>query len=154
MLYMQRFLEIIGVQPLDGALELYDTYWNKMLENMELFPYVRSLFDELKKGGIKIAVLTDLTAHIQHRKLRKLGIDKYVDVIVTSEEAGREKPSIEAFNMIKEKLKIPEEELLIIGDSLEKDIEGAKEAGIKGILFTKKHIDDMKSLVMEYIDEA
>ena len=117
MLYMQAFLEETGEKPLKKALEMYDIYWNTMLEEMELYPYVRPLMSELKKRGIKIGILTDLTTHIQHRKLRELELEEFVDVLVTSEEAGEEKPSARAFSCLIEKTGANPSAILMIGDS-------------------------------------
>lgn len=151
MLYIQSFLELIEEKPAIYALELYNVYWDTMLDNMFPFSYVVPLFRELKKREIKIAVLTDLTAHIQHRKLKKLGIAQYIDVLVTSEEAGTEKPDLKMFKLVKEKLNMESEELLMIGDSKKKDIEGAEAAGIKGILFDENIRPKIRTICMEMI---
>lgn len=151
MLYIQSFLELIGEKPAIYALDLYNVYWDTMLANMIPFPYVIPLFIELKKKNIKIAVLTDLTVHIQHRKLKKLGIAQYVDVLVTSEEAGVEKPDLKMFKLVKEKLNMKSEELFMVGDSKKKDIQGAETAGIKGILFDESIGSKIQSICMEMI---
>lgn len=151
LLYMQTFLESIARKPADGAIGLYDVYWDTMLENMHLFPYVLPLMKRLKEQGISIGVLTDLTAHIQHRKIQKLGLTDYVDVLVTSEEAGQEKPSEIAFDKLKAKMTFDPEEMLMIGDSQEKDIDGALRAGMHGLLFSIDKASNMDQLVMEYI---
>jgi len=153
MLYMQLFLEKIGQNPVDSALDLYDVYWNTMLSNMELFPYVIRLMQQLKEEGIIIGVLTDLTAHIQHRKIAKLGLIPYIDAIVTSEEAGEEKPSKVAFERIALKINCKSDEILMIGDSIKKDVEGAISMGMHGLLFVSDEKDRMNDKVMEYIHE-
>lgn len=153
MLYMQRLLEELGELPTKGALELYDVYWDNMLKNMHVFPYVRPLFKKLKERKICIAMLTDLTAHIQHRKIKVLGLEDDIQAFVSSEEAGKEKPAKEAFDSLKEKLICSNKEMLMVGDSMLKDIEGAKKSGIEGILFTKEHALDMDSIIMGYIDD-
>ena len=153
LLYMQTFLESIGRKPVDGAIELYNVYWDTMLENMHLFPYVLPLMIKLKENKICIGVLTDLTAHIQHRKIQKMGLTDYVEVLVTSEEAGKEKPSEIAFDKLKAKIKFAPEEILMIGDSQEKDIDGALQAGMHGILFSIDKASNMDQLVMEYIND-
>lgn len=135
MLYMQTFLELIGQKPAVYALELYNLYWDSMLETMQLYDYVLPLFWKLSHRGIRIAVLTDLTANIQHRKLRRLGIAEYVDVLVTSEEAGQEKPDGDMFQLVIEKLNLLPGQTLMVGDSYQKDIQGAKAAGMHGILY-------------------
>lgn len=117
MLYMQIFLEKINQSPVEDALELYDIYWRAMLEKMTPFKYVMPLMKQLKHRKIEIGILTDLTAHIQHRKIKKLCITEYIDAIVTSEEVGAEKPSSIAFSRIIQKLHCNPEEILMIGDS-------------------------------------
>lgn len=135
MLYCQKALEYLKVKPALYALEMYDMYWNTMLENMTLNEGVIELFELLKERDIKIGICTDLTVHIQHRKIRKLGIDKYIDCIVSSEEVGREKPDPRMFELCLKKLNIQPEEVIYIGDSFKKDIIGAQNVGIKSFWF-------------------
>ncbi len=137
LLYMQTLCELEDVNPAMYAKDLYDCYWNEILKRMVPFSYVKPLFDKLKKEGIKIAVLTDLTAHIQYRKLEKIELRQYIDVLVTSEEAGEEKPSERMFDLVLSKLDVNPEEVLMIGDSQEKDIDGAGKLKIPGILYRK-----------------
>lgn len=136
MLYAQVFLELLGQKPAELALEMYDLYWNAMLKYMELFPYVLPLFRELKERQVKIALLTDLTAHIQHRKIQRLGIGPYIDVLVTSEEAGREKPDRAMFGLVFQKLGLHPWEAVMVGDDRKKDMEGALAAGMYRLLFS------------------
>lgn len=145
MIYFQKTLEFLGVNPIEYALEMYEVYWNSLLENMELNEGVIELFEYLKNNQIKIAICTDLTTHIQHRKLRKLGIGKYIDCIVTSEEAGVEKPSIKMFDLCMKKLGISSEEAFYVGDSFKKDIVGANNAGILPIWYVKSNEISKKS---------
>ena len=152
MLYMQIFLEKINQSPVEDALELYDIYWSAMLEKMTPFKYVMPLMKQLKHRKIEIGILTDLTAHIQYRKIKKLCITEYRDAIVTSEEAGVEKPSSIAFSRIIQKLHCNPEEILMIGDSQKKDIDGAVNVGMRGMLFLESYKDTMDERVMEYID--
>ena len=138
MLYAQNLMELLRKRPVSYALELYDIYWNAMLEHMEPYGYVLPLFEKLERIGIRIAVLTDLTVHIQHRKIRKLGIADYISVLVTSEEAGKEKPDKAAFELVLEKLNLMPHQVIMVGDSYEKDIAGARNAGMHGILFSRE----------------
>ncbi len=137
MLYAQNFLELLERKPAGHALELYDLYWETMLGQMKPYAYVRPLFRELVRSGIRIAVVTDLTAHIQHRKIRRLGLADDVSVLVTSEEAGREKPDGAIFRLVLEKLDLLPQQAVMIGDSYEKDIRGAWAAGMHAIWFDR-----------------
>ncbi len=151
MLYMQLFLEKIDRKPLDGALELYNTYWDEFLDNIRLFGYVRPLMEWLKNKGIRIAILTDLTANIQHRKLYKLDLKDYIDVLVTSEEAGQEKPSKTIFEIALNKLCLSPSEVIMVGDSTSKDIVGSEKVGINALLFKKELKDDIEDKLKSII---
>ena len=129
LLYFQRALELAGCSSVVKAKKLYDTYWDCFLEQMQLFPGV---LDFLRANQHrKICVLTDLTAWIQYRKLIHLQITPYVHELVSSEEAGVEKPDGRMFELALQKLKLPPEKVCMIGDSYERDIQGALRAGIK-----------------------
>lgn len=135
MIYCQKTLENLGVNPISCALEMYDVYWNCMLKHMELNPGVIDLFEMMKSEGICIAICTDLTTHIQHRKIRELGIEKYIDVLVTSEEAGAEKPDPKMFDLCLKKMNMMANEVAYIGDSIKKDIVGALGRNINAIWY-------------------
>lgn len=153
MLYMQMFLEKIKEKPVVDSITLYEIYWDTFIENMHIFPYVKGLLDELRTRDISIMILTDLTAYIQHRKLLNMGIADYIDILVSSEEAGVEKPELAAFNRLLSKTTYKPAELLMIGDSLEKDIYGGKSIGMYALLFEKNNKHDMDKRILEYIDE-
>lgn len=135
LLYFQKTLEYLGVNPMPISLQMYEMYWGTFLKKMVLFEGVREFIDRLHERKIKVMICTDLTAHIQHRKIEALGLAQDICCLVTSEEAGREKPTPEIFDLCLKKLKLPPEEVCCIGDSLAKDVEGAKAAGMQAILF-------------------
>lgn len=137
-IYFQKASEYLQINPIEYTLDMYETYWGHMLEHMTLFPGVLEMLEHLKRENIKIAVCTDLTAHIQHRKLKKLGIWEYIDVLVTSEEADAEKPDKRIFELIIKKLHMQPQELLYVGDNLKKDIIGSRDAGMLPIWFNIK----------------
>ena len=130
MLYFQKMLEKLDLPSTSFTLEVYEAYWGNFLNEMTAFDGVYEMLEKYKN---RICLVTDLTAHIQHRKIKKLKLDKYVDLIVTSEEAGHEKPHSHMFNISLEKLKCSKKEVCMIGDSFKKDILGASRLGIQSI---------------------
>lgn len=93
LLYLQRMLEIMGLgSQVLLALDFEQTYWRTFLSNAVLFDGVKDLLDDLRLLGVPTAIVTDLTAQIQFRKVVYFGLDHYFDYIVTSEEAGYDKP--------------------------------------------------------------
>ncbi len=135
LLYFQRTLEYLKVKPMPLSLQMYEMYWNTFLQKMQLYSGARALLDGLHRKGVIVAICTDLTAHIQHRKIAALGLCDDISCLVTSEEAGREKPSPQIFALCLRKLGFPAEEVCCIGDNYEKDIAGAKACGMQAVWF-------------------
>jgi HAD hydrolase, family IA, variant 1 len=146
LLYCQKTLENLNENPFSIALEMYEIYWQHILKNMKLNANVLEVLKFCKHKKIKIGICTDLTVHIQHRKIRKLGIDEYVDAIVTSEEVGVEKPDFKMYNKILEKLDVTPGEALFVGDSLKKDVLGSMEYGMKALWYSKTDNNKYQSI--------
>lgn len=123
LLYFLRMLELLGfsAQPL-LALDLEQSFWRNFLKAVELFPGVLDLLQFLKASGVTVAIVTDLTAQIQLRKLVYLELDAFVDCIVTSEEAGTDKPGLVPFSLAVEKLAVPPQDIWVIGDDEQADM--------------------------------
>jgi len=78
-------------------------------------------------------IITNGFNEVQYIKIERSGIKKYFDKIITSEEAGCNKPNTVIFNHSLNKAQAQASESLMIGDDLEVDILGAKQAGIDQI---------------------
>lgn len=131
LLYMQRTIEKLefGTRILT-TLDLEQTYWRTFLNNSKLFPGVIDFIHLLKSESILTANITDLTAQIQFRKLVYFGLDELFDYVVTSEEAGRDKPDRKPFEVALEKLDISPENIWMIGDNPNSDMLGAGKMGM------------------------
>jgi HAD superfamily hydrolase (TIGR01549 family) len=127
LLYFQRMLEIIGLRSqVLLALDLEQTYWRNFLSNAVLFSGVKEFLDDLRLSGIPTAIVTDLTAQIQFRKIVYFGLDHYFDYIVTSEEAGHDKPHAAPFHLALQKMQVNAKCIWFIGDNPTNDILGAR----------------------------
>ena len=133
----QKMLENQHIPLMPHAISLYNTYWDTLISSMELSDGITDYIKSLKQNGIRIGIATDMTAHIQFRKLEKLSLLSFVDFVVTSEEAGCEKPDKFFYELCIEKAGCLPEECLMIGDSLEKDVLGAKTAEMQTMRFHK-----------------
>ena len=140
LLYMQKMLELLGLgSQVLFALDLEQTYWRTFLANANLFPGAKDFLDDLRLNSIPTAIVTDLTAQIQFRKMIYFGLDHYFDCIVTSEEAGQEKPHAAPFQLALDKIQPKGSTIWMIGDNPKKDIGGAKTA-IHAVTFQKMHL--------------
>jgi len=134
LLYVQNLCELLAINAFTNSIRFYDVYWNSFLENLTLSCGAKKFLSCY--GHLPICLVTDLTAHIQHRKVAKLELGNWADSIVTSEEAGCEKPHPFMFKLALEKLNLKADEVCMIGDSFKKDIEGATRLGIKSFWLT------------------
>ncbi len=142
LLYLQRTLELIGIgSRLQMTLDLEQSYWRTFLNNCQLFPDVLEFIYLLKSLGIATANITDLTAQIQFRKLVYFGLDDFFDFVVTSEEAGRDKPDVKPFELILEKLQKKPSEIWMVGDDPQSDMIGAAKMGIRKIQKIHKGVE-------------
>jgi len=134
-LYFQRLLEkFSGRTDIGNTLNLEKLYWESFFDKMALFPGVLDFLKDCHRNGLKICLITDLTARLQFEKIQHLRVEDYFDFIVSSEEAGRDKPSEDIFRLALEKMVMEPEEVVMIGDDYKKDLVGAEKMGIKAIL--------------------
>lgn len=140
-LYFQRLIEKTHkTVESQLILNLSHAYWGSFLKNIRLKEGVMQTLKELKRRGLKIIIVSDLTTKIQLKKLVKLKINSYIDFLVTSEEAGSEKPHSIMFLLALNKVNLKPEDVIMVGDSKSSDISGANAVGIDTVLISKEKI--------------
>lgn len=132
-LYMQGALESLGIPAIRHAEALHDLYWNALYENMKLREGVHELLDALHALGIKTICCTNMMAAVQMRKLCLLDLAERIDYLVSSEEAGIDKPQAPIFELALKKAGCSPAEAIMVGDNFQHDIVGAHNVGIRGV---------------------
>ncbi len=89
---------------------------------------------ELKKMGIKIAIVSNSPINFHERVLRKAGLMDYIDTIVVSCDVRYRKPHPEIYLIALRELGLKPEEAMFVGDVLEIDIVGALKLGMICVL--------------------
>ena len=170
LLYFQRMIELTGLRSdVVMALDCEQTYWRTFLSAASLFPDVEETMRLIRSIGVQMAIVTDLTAQIQFRKIVYFGLESIVDHVVTSEEAGADKPAPPIFAIAKRKLDLkPGAAVWMIGDDAKKDCEGAK-THLGAVTFLRRagafsaptgqadvvfdRFDEVKSLFQRFADQ-
>ncbi|MBP1922809.1 putative hydrolase of the HAD superfamily [Halorubrum alkaliphilum] len=135
-IYFKRALRIhADTHDAATALAVGEAYWEGYMAAMDRCDGVASALTTLREAGVAVAVVTNLTTHVQLEKLVRLGIDEHVDRLVTSEEVGREKPSAIPFTTALSALDLRPSEALVVGDNVETDIAGGNAVGAETALF-------------------
>jgi putative hydrolase of the HAD superfamily len=123
----------IGDQRLVQDLSV--RYLELLPTKTHLFPDTVEVLDYLKAKGYPLHLITNGFEETQHLKLKHSGIGDYFTCIVTSESAGCLKPQREIFEHALRQSCCAANEAIMIGDTLEVDIEGARNAGIDQVYF-------------------
>lgn len=103
----------------------------------EIVIYVDEALDVLEKmKHLAMVIITNGIAYVQNKRYKKASLSRYFRGIVISEDYGLSKPDPRlfkpAFTLVPE---ASAEEILMIGDSLSSDIQGANNAGIDSCWF-------------------
>lgn len=104
------------------------------MPNLSLFDGVADLIDELKTNGIKVGIISDGRPNGQQNKLTALGLDNIVDDIIITDALGGEqfrKPCDIAFRIMQRRWGIPFEQMMYVGDNLNKDFQAPKQLGMQ-----------------------
>ncbi|MFB6268983.1 MAG: HAD family hydrolase [Halobacterium sp.] len=137
-LYFKRALEIhTGTHRAKDALALGEAYWGTYVDEMELFEGVRETLRALQDEGVDVAIVSNLTTRIQMKKIERLGVDGLVDLVLTSEETGSEKPASVMFTLPLAQLDRRPSETVMVGDSVPADVAGGNAVGLTTVLFNE-----------------
>jgi len=109
-------------------------YIDQLSSHTHLFADALEVLDYLKPN-YRLHIITNGFQEIQEKKLRNSGILPYFVEVIDAEMAGVKKPNPIIFNLALEKAKVRPQSALMIGDSLEADILGAKSAGLHALHF-------------------
>jgi len=127
---IKDYLQSNNISDEDVFERCSEIYRSTKLENIELYPGVRDVLEEIRRKGLKIALVTDAERFNAINRLKKVGLKGYFDTIVTFDDTGKKKPDPEPFLCCLEEMGLEPEEVILIGDSLDRDVVPGKEIGI------------------------
>lgn len=125
-----------------------------------VFEYTYEILEYLTEKNYSLHLLTNGFEKIQRIKLESAHLTKYFKNVVTSETSNSVKPKKEIFEYALQKANGKLEESIMIGDSLNADILGAKNAGMDSIFvnyinakcseeptYTIHHLKELESIL-------
>lgn len=131
----RRVLKSFDVEHARLASRLADAYVDISPSKTKLMPGSIEVLEYLRSQGYRMHILTNGFREVQYRKLDGSGLSAYFETVHTSEELGYTKPRYEAFVGAMTRANAKAETSWMIGDSLEADIIGAKNAGMTTVLY-------------------
>ena len=128
-----------GIKDYKLSYRLSDIYSEIAPRKTNLIPNALEALQYLAPK-YNLAILTNGFSETQSVKVQSAGLDAYLKQIITAEEAGYKKPSIEIFEYALRKLNSKSTTTLMIGDNLQADILGAKAANIDQVFFNPEKV--------------
>jgi putative hydrolase of the HAD superfamily len=113
-----------------------------------LFPYAKEVLEYLS-GKYQLHIITNGFEEVQHIKLESCEIKHYFKNIITSESAGHKKPHPGIFHYSLYRAKSKPGKSIMVGDHLEIDILGAKNAGLDQVFFNPENIPHKEKVTYE-----
>ena len=135
----------VGREVID---KLSDDYIEHLSSFNHLFDNTFEILDYLNKN-YSLHIITNGFDEVQHKKMAKSNILHYFNTVTNSEMVGVKKPNPKIFNYALDLANTKAETSIMIGDSFEADILGAKNIGMDVIFFDVNNIslnDDTKQI--------
>jgi putative hydrolase of the HAD superfamily len=121
-----------GVDDADLAADLDDVYRRARRAGEIIDPEAAAVLDDLSRD-YQLALVTNGAPDVQREKLGRAALAQHFSVIVISAELGVGKPDRRIFAAALDALGVPADTAVLIGDSLPRDIGGARDAGMRSI---------------------
>jgi len=134
---LKLFYEAVRVneKELPAMNEFHAIYDEAYNSHRRATPGSIAALERLKENGMPLAILTNGTREGQADKLRRIGLEWMIPSLATSEQAGAPKPDPKIYEWALERSGQTAGNVLMVGDSLENDVEAALRCGLNAILY-------------------
>ena len=126
--------------------QISEEYIHFLPDFNHLFEDAIAVLDYLKER-YELHIITNGFAEVQFRKIANSNLEPYFKTITNSEMAGAKKPNPIIFQHALEKAKAQKNESIMIGDSMEADVVGALDFGMKAIFFNPNQMEAENSIL-------
>ncbi len=111
-----------------------------------VIPFDESLevLRRVREQGMDIAIVSNLS--VPYAEPLKNLFGKYVDYYIFSFDVGYKKPGPEIYAALLEKTSCQTSEVLMVGDNIKSDVEGAKNVGIKAVWLNRNGVNAANSI--------
>ncbi len=137
--WVAEALETMGhvLSPEDPRIgKAVDAYFSAFYPNSQLIPGTKEILAELGKR-YPLGMITNFTDGPAARNIIEvLGLEPFFDYVLVSGELGYRKPHPYVFERFVDAMGVPADQILFIGDDLDADVQGARDAGLHPVLTT------------------
>ena len=132
---IQEAAKDLGVFLTDEQALSMQREYKKNQQKLQMSNTTIGILELVKENAVKLGIITNGPSEHQWSKIEALGVERWIDKdnIIVSGDYSINKPDVRIFEIMQEKLQLPNDFLYYIGDSIENDIVGANNAGWKSI---------------------
>lgn len=126
-------------------VQMSETYLSNLVKHSILLDGARELLDDLKPN-YNLGIITNGLKEVQRPRLTLTKITNYFEVIIVSDEIGMAKPQFDYFDYTFAQMNRPAKaEVLVIGDSLNSDIQGGINYGLDTCWYNPNKLQNKSS---------
>ena len=122
----------VGIDDRALAAELVEFFAIDRSRRHVVFAESEQVLHHLKKN-FQLGLITNGAPDIQGAKIAGSNLASFFETIVISGDHGFGKPDLRIFQLALQRLQVAAHEAVMIGDSLNRDVAGARDAGIRTI---------------------
>jgi putative hydrolase of the HAD superfamily len=139
--------------PVSGSCDrILRIYEQEKIRAIIPYPGVVETLGRIRDQGLPMGIITDAHSRDAVRRLEKARLLSFFSCMVTYDLVQVKKPAPEPFLLALDMLKSDADEVLLIGDSPRRDIEPAKNLGIRTVYarYGDRFSDDRSSVKADY----
>lgn len=127
-----QLIEELAIAKLEAAFLLQD-YLCHFQKHCVAFPHLHEMLADLQKQGIRLGLISNGFGQFQYDNVKALGIAPYFDEVLISEWEGLRKPDPAIFHRALDKLGVPAEQAMYIGNHPDNDVRASRAVGMKAV---------------------
>jgi putative hydrolase of the HAD superfamily len=136
---LTAMVEVLGLEeqvPPALVEETVATLHRRCIPTVELLPHVAETLQQLQDMGLRLGIVSNaayspfLTWTLDH-----FGILDYFEDVVVSADVQARKPGLEIFRIALERMRLPPEDTVYVGDDYVKDVTASRQFGLRPIWY-------------------
>jgi putative hydrolase of the HAD superfamily len=144
----KRAFKLFGIEDDKLSADFGNDYVAHSPFKSNLMPHSLDVLEYLS-SKYQLHIITNGFEEVQHIKIEKSNLKKYFNKVITSDMASCKKPDVKIFEYSMNLAKADSSNSIMIGDSLEADIIGARNSGMAQVFFNPEKLPHKEKVTHE-----
>ncbi len=121
-----------GIKMSEPEMVTVALRFHQWAEERPFYPHTQETLRTLRDRGFRLGLLSNLAEFVEGT-LRETRLERYFDVVGLSYKMHLGKPDPRAFQWVLDRMDLPADSVVMVGDNWELDVAPAIDMGLKGI---------------------